>query len=108
MILLDWALFVEYNLGYICDENFIMVDAHKEVQRSRIIQRDALSFEAAEMRIQNQYPSDIRKKYVLERQRYLPDRCYGEYYGDTREIPILYNALQERYQKLKISFGDTL
>ncbi len=99
IILLDWALFVEYWKTELCDKNLIIVSIPKEKQIKRISVRDTLSQKEIEQRMNHQLSESQRKDIIREAQEGEFDRLFLEIDGNEYEEAGIYEKLLKEYRK---------
>lgn len=104
IILLDWALFVEYWKTHICDENMILVGVPEQIQKERILNRDGLTRIQAEKRMHHQISYRERKKSIAEAQSTSSERLFLETDGENQDIRGIYKTLSDKYTHIQKSF----
>ena len=104
IILLDWALFVEYQKTDVCDENMILMWVPENMQRERILSRDMLSPEQADARIQHQLSFSQRKEYLLSRKQFHPQQFFYHIEWQEFSLEDIYKSIAGRYLALQQSF----
>lgn len=83
LVFLDAPLLIEYKLQYLVDK-IIVIKTNKEVQLQRLINRDNITDEYANKKINSQLPSEEKEKYA----DYLIDNSldYDNTYKQINEI----------------------
>lgn len=65
IILLDGALIAESEMTYLCNNNIILISTKKELQMTRLKQRNYTD-EQIDQRMNSQYSTDMKRKNMLE------------------------------------------
>lgn len=101
IILVEWAIIFDRKLTYIFDENIVHIGTDKSEQRKRIKQRDNLSDEQIEHRLNNQISLTKRVSWIKNMQKKYENRFFMDIDSKTYNIPEIYGSMILEYEKRK-------
>jgi len=66
LIIINGALIAEANLGYLCNNNVVLINVDKETQKTRLSKRDGITPEQIKRRLESQYTFEKKKRKLRE------------------------------------------